>query len=147
MFDSIACYFYLSLSWYSVFRRVLLSCCTNVAQNFCQLAWPIKDSIYDFNDFNDINWKCSRIRKFGWNTNKTRHRICYLILSRFYKLFKGPNAERPHSGRYCYGKTPMETLAESKHLAKDKELDNQKWWAFDANNRTDSTVGNNLTVR
>jgi hypothetical protein len=57
------------------------------------------------------------------------------------------NTERPHSGRYCYGKTPLETFAESKHLAKDKELDNQKWWAYDANNRTDSTVGNNLTVR
>lgn len=57
------------------------------------------------------------------------------------------NTERPHSGRYCYGKTPMETFTESKHLAKDKELDNQKWWAYDANNRTDSTVGNNLTVR
>jgi hypothetical protein len=41
----------------------------------------------------------------------------------------------------------METFVESKHLAKGKELDNQKWWAFDANNRTDSTVGNNLTVR
>lgn len=57
------------------------------------------------------------------------------------------NTERPHSGRYCYGRTPMETFVESKHLAKDKELDNQKWWAFDANGRTDSTVGNNLTVR
>lgn len=27
------------------------------------------------------------------------------------------------------------------------ELDNQKWWAFDTTSRTDSTVGNNLTVR
>jgi hypothetical protein len=51
---------------------------------------------------------------------------------------------------FCYGKTPMQTFAESKHLAKDKELDNldnQKWWAFDTTSRTDSTVGNNLTVR
>lgn len=29
----------------------------------------------------------------------------------------------------------------------EPELDNQKWWAYDTNNRTDSTVGNNLTVR
>ncbi len=50
-------------------------------------------------------------------------------------------------GQILLRETPMETLAESKHLAKDKELNNQKWWAFDANNRTDSTVGNNLTVR
>ncbi len=57
------------------------------------------------------------------------------------------NEERPHSGKYCYGKTPMQTFAESKHLAKEKQLDNQKWWAFDTNNRTSTTVGNNLTVR
>jgi transposase InsO family protein len=30
------------------------------------------------------------------------------------------NNERPHSGRYCYGKTPMETFADSKALAKEK---------------------------
>ena len=57
------------------------------------------------------------------------------------------NGEQPHSGKYCYGKTALETFAESKHLAKEKELDNQKWWAFESNNRTDSTVGNNVTVR
>lgn len=28
------------------------------------------------------------------------------------------NNERAHSGRYCYGKTPMQTFIESKHLAK-----------------------------
>ncbi len=30
------------------------------------------------------------------------------------------NEERPHSGRYCFGKTPMKTFQESIHLAKDK---------------------------
>lgn len=33
------------------------------------------------------------------------------------------NEERPHSGRYCYGKTPMQTWMESKHLAHEKMLD------------------------
>lgn len=33
------------------------------------------------------------------------------------------NEERPHSGRYCYGKTPMETWRDSKHMAKEKEID------------------------
>ena len=33
------------------------------------------------------------------------------------------NSERPHSGRYCYGKTPMQTFHESKHLAAEKMLD------------------------
>lgn len=33
------------------------------------------------------------------------------------------NNERPHSGRYCYGKTPTQTLQDSLHLAKEKTLD------------------------
>ena len=33
------------------------------------------------------------------------------------------NQERPHSGRYCYGKTPMQTFNDSKQLAKQKMLD------------------------
>ena len=32
------------------------------------------------------------------------------------------NNERPHSGRYCYGKTPMETFNESINLARQKML-------------------------
>jgi hypothetical protein len=32
------------------------------------------------------------------------------------------NNERPHSGRYCFGKTPMQTFSESLTLAKDKIL-------------------------
>src|SRR5579871_968999 len=35
------------------------------------------------------------------------------------------NQERPHSGKYCYGKTPMETLRASKHLAQEKMLDRE----------------------
>jgi transposase InsO family protein len=34
------------------------------------------------------------------------------------------NQDRPHSGRYCYGKTPMETFKESIKMAKDKIIDN-----------------------
>ena len=30
------------------------------------------------------------------------------------------NNERPHSGRYCYGKTPMQTFLDSKKLAIEK---------------------------
>ena len=33
------------------------------------------------------------------------------------------NEERPHSGRYCYGKTPMQTFNDSKEMAKQKMLD------------------------
>ncbi len=34
------------------------------------------------------------------------------------------NTERPHSGRYCFGKTPLQTFADSKDLAQDKNLNN-----------------------
>lgn len=33
------------------------------------------------------------------------------------------NGERPHSGRSCYGKTPLQTFEEAKHLAAEKMLD------------------------
>lgn len=33
------------------------------------------------------------------------------------------NNERPHSGRYCYGKAPMQTFDDSKYLAEEKMLD------------------------
>lgn len=33
------------------------------------------------------------------------------------------NNERTHSGKYCFGKTPMETFISSKHLALEKRID------------------------
>lgn len=33
------------------------------------------------------------------------------------------NTERTHSGKYCYGKTPMQTFVDSKHLALEKRID------------------------
>ena len=33
------------------------------------------------------------------------------------------NQERPHSGKYCFGKTPMQTFRDSAHLAQEKILD------------------------
>jgi hypothetical protein len=33
------------------------------------------------------------------------------------------NHERTHSGKYCFGKTPMETFMSSKNLATQKRID------------------------
>lgn len=33
------------------------------------------------------------------------------------------NEFRPHSGRYCYGKTPMQTFLDAKHIAQEKRCD------------------------
>jgi len=38
---------------------------------------------------------------------------------------KDYNEQRTHSGKYCYGKTPMQTFLETKHLAQEKMLDRQ----------------------
>lgn len=35
------------------------------------------------------------------------------------------NEQRTHSGRYCYGKTPLQTWMDSKNLAKEKNIDLQ----------------------
>ena len=35
------------------------------------------------------------------------------------------NEERPHSGKYCYGKTPMQTFMASSPLAREKMLQAQ----------------------
>jgi hypothetical protein len=32
----------------------------------------------------------------------------------------GYNEERPHQGRWCFGKTPMQTFLDAKPLAKEK---------------------------
>jgi len=33
------------------------------------------------------------------------------------------NTQRPHTGKYCFGKTPMETFKDSSNLAKQKQLE------------------------
>ena len=33
------------------------------------------------------------------------------------------NEQRTHSGKHCFGKTPMQTFLDSKHIAIEKQLD------------------------
>ena len=42
-----------------------------------------------------------------------------LEVDNWLKIF---NEMRPHSGRFCYGKTPMQTFLDSKHIAQEKNL-------------------------
>jgi transposase InsO family protein len=71
----------------------------------------------------------------GERFHKTMQDECYSLLFRK-KLYQSLeelqtdvdewvrkyNEERPHSGRYCYGKTPWQTFLDSKHLALEKDL-------------------------
>ncbi|MDX1917040.1 MAG: IS481 family transposase, partial [Rickettsiaceae bacterium] len=41
--------------------------------------------------------------------------------------------ERSHSGKYCYGKTPMQTFLDSKHIAIEKSNESMYY-----NNTSDS---------
>ena len=51
------------------------------------------------------------------------------------------NQYRPHSGRYCYGKTPMQTFLDAKHLAKERELDK----LYQSEEKTTTTT--NITLK
>ena len=33
------------------------------------------------------------------------------------------NEQRPHSGKYCFGKTPLQTFLDAKYLSDEKQLD------------------------
>jgi len=57
------------------------------------------------------HWKVGSSRCFIWSRLVLHHNFI---------------RQRPHSGRYCYGKTPMQTFGESKHLAEAKMLDRQQ---------------------
>ncbi len=54
--------------------------------------------------------------------HKTMKNECYDIAFRkkIYTSLDNYNEQRPHSGKYCYGKTPMQTFREAKHLAVEK---------------------------
>ena len=67
--------------------------------------------------------------------HKTLQDECYSLLFRkklYYNLeelqvdldawLEKYNRERPHSGRYCYGKTPWETFQQTRYLALEKDL-------------------------
>ena len=38
------------------------------------------------------------------------------------------NQERTHTGKYCFGRTPLQTFRETKHLAQAKQLDTLFEW-------------------
>ncbi len=40
------------------------------------------------------------------------------------KWLEDYNGLRPHSGKYCYGKTPLQTFLDSKHVAQEKSYGN-----------------------
>jgi hypothetical protein len=52
------------------------------------------------------------------------------------------NNERTHTGKYCYGKTPIQTWIDSLHLAKEKLLSNHYQNAVSLSLSDDAETGN-----
>lgn len=52
------------------------------------------------------------------------------------------NKERTHSGKHCSGRTPWQTLLESKHLALEKQLDELPWREGAASSMDKTLLGN-----
>jgi transposase InsO family protein len=51
------------------------------------------------------------------------------------------NEERPHSGKYCYGKTPMQTFLDTKHMALEKNNQSMYFYTVsDSHNLYDNQV-------
>ena len=40
------------------------------------------------------------------------------------KWLRSYNELRPHSGRFCYGKTPLQTFKDAAHIAQNKMVEN-----------------------
>ncbi len=58
------------------------------------------------------------------------------------------NEERPHSGRYYFGKTPMQTFEDSKDLARQKDVQQLFYKSLNFNPSSESemsTAGEQLT--
>ncbi|MDP6453809.1 MAG: IS481 family transposase [SAR202 cluster bacterium] len=104
--------------------------CGNRENHAYQLYMAIEDIDHTRTKANSpqTNGICERF-------HKTMQDECYSILFRK-KLYttleqlqvdvdewiSSYNQDRPHSGRYCYGKTPWQTFLESKRLALQKDL-------------------------
>jgi len=57
------------------------------------------------------------------------------------------NCERPHTGRYCYGKTPYQTFEDSKKLALAKQLNEQYQKGFEKKNMLSLPEGSRQDAR
>lgn len=59
------------------------------------------------------------------------------------------NNDRTHSGKYCFGKTPMQTWNESLHLAKEKLLENlsENMTNLELQGETETSSGGDQLVR
>lgn len=84
------------------------------------------------NEFYDLAFR----RKIYGSLQELQHDVDLWLM--------GYNNQRPHSGKYCYGKSPMQTFLDSKHIALEKS--NQSMYhnhISDSHNLDDNQVHKN----
>jgi transposase InsO family protein len=127
------------LPWFEQQGVALLRILTDRGSEFCGNRERHEYALYL--DLENIEHSCTKAK--SPQTNGICERFHQTIQNEFYasafrrKLYssieqlqtdvdqwvESYNAQRVHSGKYCYGKTPMQTFLDSKHLAKEKALD------------------------
>lgn len=127
------------LAWFEQQGVTLLRILTDRGSEFCGNRERHEYALYL--DIENIEHSCTKAK--SPQTNGICERFHQTIQNEFYasafrrKLYssieqlqtdvdqwvESYNSQRVHSGKYCYGKTPMQTFLDSKHLAKEKALD------------------------
>jgi transposase InsO family protein len=127
------------LPWFEQQGVALLRILTDRGSEFCGNRERHEYALYL--DLENIEHSCTKAK--SPQTNGICERFHQTIQNEFYasafrrKLYssieqlqtdvdqwvESYNFQRVHSGKYCYGKTPMQTFLDSKHLAKEKALD------------------------
>ena len=104
----------------------------------CKVFGYSRDSFYRFKSFMrmeaNLHFAISSTQKRKQNRLKrmesardfikqfSRNSIKLLFGKSLDEWLREYNESRPHSGKYCYGKTPMQTFLDSQPLAKEKRL-------------------------
>lgn len=127
------------LPWFEQQGVALLRILTDRGSEFCGNRERHEYALYL--DLENIEHSCTKAK--SPQTNGICERFHQTIQNEFYasafrrKLYssieqlqtdvdqwvESYNSQRVHSGKYCYGKTPMQTFLDSKHLAREKALD------------------------
>lgn len=104
--------------------------CGNKAHHAYQLYLAIEDIEHSRTKANSpqTNGICERFNKtmkeefFDITFRKKLYHSLQELQTDAQCWLKQYNEQRPHSGKYCYGKTPMQTFNETIYLAQEKNL-------------------------
>ena len=102
------------------------SCFTHSQQLFCSITAQYSERA------KALQWEMFDVLSVADQAKLLKERYCQLeeLQKDLDQWLHQYNHYRPHSGRYCYGKTPMQTFNESKHIALEKEYGKPQFRVF-----------------